>query len=83
LNLLISETDLPEAENRINEQLLIIIKRVWKKLPNDKKPIWALSLETQNQPREAKDVGAEWLRKKPDFQLITNPEFHWSSKVKA
>ncbi len=68
LELLVSEKDLPEAENRINELLLIIIKRVWKKLPNDKKPIWALCLESQNQPQETGDVGAEWVRKKPDFQ---------------
>jgi len=68
LELLRSEKALLEAENRINEQLLIIIKRVWKKLPNNKKPMWALSLESQNQPQEAGDVGAEWVGKKPDFQ---------------
>lgn len=63
-----SDENLPEAENRINEKLLIQAKRVWQKLPTEKKPLWALSVESQNQPQLEEDVGADWVKKKPDFQ---------------
>ena len=68
LDQLRSEEILPEAENRINEKLLIHTKRAWKKLPAEKRPLWALSLESQNQPQSDEDVGTGWLIKKPDFQ---------------
>ena len=63
-----TEENVPDAEDRINETLFIRIKRVWKTLPANEKPLWGPSLESQNQPRTDNDVGAKWIRKRPDFQ---------------
>ena len=63
------EKNLPIEEIPLNERLYLYIRRVYHKLPANKKPS-SLSLipNSENPPVEFDDIGKTWTRKKPDFR---------------
>jgi hypothetical protein len=61
------ETNLPEDEPTLNELLYTLVRDSWRKLPQNEKPIWSLSRNTENPPRTMSEIGQKWTRKKPDF----------------
>jgi len=61
------ETNLPEDEPTLNELLYTLVRDSWHKLPQNEKPIWSLSRNTENPPRTTSEIGQKWTRKKPDF----------------
>ena len=69
LKMLRSDKELPEAENRINENLCLKARYAYFKLQPDKRPTnFGLFMESQNQPQTDDDLGEDYLRKRPDFK---------------
>ena len=69
LKILRLETNLPDAENRINETLCVKARLAYHKLPSRQRPsFFGLFMEPQNQPQTKDDVGEKFLLKKPDFK---------------
>jgi len=64
---LIDEDSLPEGEIKLNNLLHVNVRQVWCDLPQNEKPIWSLSANSENPPRTISEIGQEWTRKKPDF----------------
>ena len=63
------EKDLPIGEIPLNERLYLCTRRVYHKLPANKKPSYpSLVRNSENPPVEFNDIGKTWTRKKPDFR---------------
>ena len=63
------EKTLPIEEIPLNERLFLYIRRVYHKLPANKKPSSpSLVPNSENPPVEFDDIGKTWTRKKPDFR---------------
>ncbi len=63
------EKNLPIEEIPLNERLYLYIRRVYHKLPANKKPFSpSLVPNSENPPVEFDDIGKTWTRKKPDFR---------------
>jgi len=63
-----NEKPLPDEEIPLNNLLYVLVREIWCELPKNDKPLWALIPNSETPPRNRKEIGQEWTRKKPDFR---------------
>ena len=63
-----NEKSLPDDEIALNDLLYVFAREIWCELPQKDKPFWALIPNSETPPRNRKEIGQKWTRKKPDFR---------------
>lgn len=63
-----NEKSLPNDEIPLNDLLYVLAREIWCELPQKDKPSWALIPNSEIPPRNRKEIGQGWTRKRPDFR---------------